>query len=139
MATTKTGACLLRRAGKDTWHAMPRPRLNGSVEIWPDAGVESYLSLTILSRKQALRRHNLCCCAVLCRARGCLCNACWERCSQPLVMLCHSTNLVQLPYRFDCHLLIYHPNRNRDGVLKLWDLGTEDGFPVSDWREHAQG
>ena len=26
-----------------------------------------------------------------------------------------------------------------DGVVKLWDLGTEDGFPVADWREHARG
>lgn len=26
-----------------------------------------------------------------------------------------------------------------DGVVKLWDLETVDGFPVADWREHSQG
>ncbi|CAM9428366.1 unnamed protein product [Choristocarpus tenellus] len=25
-----------------------------------------------------------------------------------------------------------------DGVIKLWDLGTRDGFPVGDWREHTR-
>ena len=26
-----------------------------------------------------------------------------------------------------------------DGTVKLWDLATEDAFPMADWKEHAQG
>eukprot|EP00752_Nemacystus_decipiens_P004475 g4087.t1 len=43
---------------------------------------------------------------------------------------------------FDCAWSECHPRQivtaGADGVVKLWDLGTKDGFPVADWREHAQ-
>ncbi|CAN0541449.1 unnamed protein product, partial [Ectocarpus sp. 12 AP-2014] len=43
---------------------------------------------------------------------------------------------------FDCAWSECHPHQmataGADGVVKLWDLGAVDGFPVADWREHTQ-